>query len=109
MTDLEGIAVNWLDRWREKTKEEDWKFSEDESPARFTNHYRRQNKIDGFVADQLHRLKSRGDLDQEARRILTELQKIDGRRIFGAQKQEQDDTTRTAKEEAEEYSGPRTG
>jgi hypothetical protein len=82
MTDLEKMAAKWVESWSEKTKEEDWKFSGDESPARFTNHYRRQNKIEGVVADQLQRLKSRGDLDQEASRILTDLQKIDARPIF---------------------------
>lgn len=84
MTDLELIAAKWIDGWREKTKEEDRKFSGDESPARFTNHYRRQNKIDGLVVDQLQRLKRREELDQETNRILTDLERIDAKQIFEA-------------------------
>lgn len=84
MTELELIAAKLIDGWRKKTKEEGRKFSRDESPARFTNHYRRQNKIDGLVADHLERLKGRGELDQEASRILTDLERIDARQIFDA-------------------------
>lgn len=93
MTDLELIAAKWIDGWRKKTKQEDRKFFGDESPARFTNHYRRQNKIDGLVADELQRLKSRRGLDREASRILTDLERIDNIPIFevvGAPEQKQD-------------------
>jgi conjugative relaxase-like TrwC/TraI family protein len=82
MTGLELIAAKWIDGWRVKTKQEGRKFSADKSPARFTNHYRRQNKIDGFVADYLQALTSRGELDQEAMQILADLERIDSRQIF---------------------------
>lgn len=82
MTDLELIAAKWLDAWREKNREENWRFSADQSPARYTNHYRRQNKIDGLFVGQLSEIRSGGGISLEAANALADMERIAQKKVF---------------------------
>lgn len=76
LSTLEKMAAKKLDAWLKQTRKETKKFAADTSRARFTNHYRRQNKLDSQLAGQLESLQAPRGLKPEVIRVLADLEEI---------------------------------
>lgn len=82
MSDLERTAARYLNTRNECTALQDRRFIDDTSRSRFTNHYRRQNKIDEHFSSKLAKLKSSKLLSKESYAMLTELEDIMDKKVY---------------------------
>ena len=82
MTELERTADRYVKTWDEWTTSEMERFSGDDSPSRFTNHYRRQNRIDGQLSSKVASLAGREPLSKTHHETLLDLERILTHRLY---------------------------